>query len=95
MTQSEFFSIMGYTQFNSIEIASNAYQSFKNTNEILISMKRIENKYKTSGALIQKCHLFSNLNNTSTNEIASHFKLVKWSKGSQIDHETIAGNFLF
>lgn len=56
-------------------------------------MKRLADK--THGALIQKCHLFANIEKNLAHELSAHFKQVTWDKNSHIDQDTLKNNFFF
>ena len=56
-------------------------------------MKKIEDKTRTSGALIQKCHLFATLEKNLVKEMATYFKAERWEKSTYIDHKTLNDKF--
>jgi len=56
-------------------------------------MKKIEDKSKASGALIQKCHLFATLEKNLVKEMATYFKAEKWEKSTYVDHQTLKDKF--
>ena len=56
-------------------------------------MKKIEDKNKTSGALIQRCHLFAKLEKNLAKEMATFFKAEKWEKSTYIDQDTLRDKF--
>ena len=56
-------------------------------------MKEFEDKNQTSGALIQRCHLFADVKENLAKEIATHFKLGKWKKNSHINQDDLINRF--